>query len=123
MPGKFGLSESEYVIMSIIWDEDRELVFGEIYQRLKNNGYTWATQTVQTFLDNLIRKGALTFRRQGHKKIYYPAFSKSDFTAKWIKNVFENNFDSIDDFVLSFNKLSGQLSQAQKEELEKIWNE
>lgn len=123
MPGKIGLSESEYVIMSIIWDEDRELVFGEIYQRLKNNGYTWATQTVQTFLDNLIRKGALTFRRQGHKKIYYPAFSKSDFTAKWIKNVFENNFDSIDDFVLSFNKLSGQLSQAQKEELEKIWNE
>lgn len=123
MPGKIGLSESEYVIMSIIWDEDRELVFGDIYQHLKNDGYTWATQTVQTFLDNLIRKGALTFRRQGHKKIYYPAFSKSDFTAKWIKNVFENNFDSIDDFVLSFNKLSGQLSQAQKEELEKIWNE
>lgn len=121
MPKKFGLSESEYAIMETIWKEDRELVFGEIYKNVSEKGYTWAATTVQNFLDNLIRKGALTYRRQGHQKIYYPSSSKSVFASKWMYKIIQENFDSMDEFVLSFNNLSDQLTNNQKKELQNIW--
>lgn len=123
MPGKFGLSESEYRIMSIIWEENREILFRDIYKIIIENGYTWTSQTVQTFLDKLVLKEALTFRWQGHKKSYYPTSSKTSYASKWMHRIFEENFDTMDEFILSFNKLSGQLSESQIKELKNIWDE
>lgn len=123
MTGKIGLSNSEYMIMSYIWDAGRDLLFGDIFQHFTENGHTWAAQTVKTFLDNLIRKGALAFRWQGHKKIYFAAMPKNIFASQWLKRVVEDNFDNTEDFCQIFNELTGGLTSSQKEELERIWNE
>ena len=124
MPSKLGLSESEYAIMSIIWKNgDEKLQKKDIFKILSKNGYAWKPQTVQTFLDHLVYKKALSFHWQGHKKLYFPSSSKAEFAAHWIHKVIEENFDSMDEFVLSFNNLSGQLTEEQKKELKNIWNE
>lgn len=123
MPGKFGLSVSEYNVMSIIWKENNELLFKDIVKKVAEHGYTWAPQTIQTFIDHLVNKGALSFRWQGHKKSYFPSSTQNEYAAKWMKKVFEENFDNMDDFVLSLNNLTGQLTVDQIKELESIWNE
>ncbi|MDO4340770.1 MAG: BlaI/MecI/CopY family transcriptional regulator [Eubacteriales bacterium] len=124
MPGKLGLSETEYIIMSYIWKENREMVRKEIIRHFSEEGYTWASQTVQTFLDILIRKGALSFRLQGHQKVYFPSMSRTEFAAKWMENMIYQNFDNgISDFIVACNSFKGNLTESQKKELEKIWNE
>lgn len=123
MPAKLGLSETEYMIMSYIWKEKKEVLLRDVLNHFADFGHTWASQTVKTFLDNLIRKGALTFRWQGHQKVYYPAMSYKAFAAKWIKNMIFQNFNSMDDYISAFCDVKDELSEEQKKELKQIWDE
>lgn len=123
MPAKLGLSETEYMIMSYIWKEKKEVFLRDVLNHFADRGHTWASQTVKTFLDNLIRKGALTFRWQGHQKVYYPSMSYKAFAAKWIKDMIFQNFNSMDDYISAFCDVKNELTEEQKKELKQIWDE
>lgn len=121
MGAKLGLSETEYMIMSYIWEQNREFLLRDIQKHFTELGYTWAIQTVKTFINNLIRKGALTYRRQGHQLVYYQTMDRIAYSTEWMKKTIEQNFSSgMNDFVSAFGGLKNELTEEQKEELRKL---
>lgn len=69
------ISESEWQVMKIIWNEPPKTL-QEILSALKNT--EWSTTTIQTYLARLVKKGALSTKRQGKGYLYYPAVSNQD---------------------------------------------
>lgn len=124
MPGKLGLTETQYMIMSYFWKENCELTVNMVQAHFSGCGYQWAVQTVQTFLENLVKKKALSIKRQGHQKKYYPSMDRLSYAAYWMKNMISENFDNgLDDFAVALSSFKNELNDEQKKELEKIWNE
>ena len=124
MPNKLGLTETQYRIMSYFWKENCELTVSAVQSHFAGEGCAWAAQTVQTFLDQLVKKGALVIRRQGHQKRYYPAMDRLSFASRWMKTMVSQNFDNgLEDFAAALSGFKNELTDEQKKELEKIWNE
>lgn len=69
------ISESEWVVMKIIWNEPPKTL-QDILSELKH--MAWSSTTIQTYLARLVKKGALATKRQGKGYLYYPAISESD---------------------------------------------
>ena len=123
MPGKLGLSETEYMIMSYLWNRKGEVFLRDVVHHFAEDGHPWASQTVKTFLDNLVRKEALAFRWQGHQKVYFPSCGRSAFATKWIREMICQNFNSMDDYISAFCDVKDDLTDDQKDELRRILDE
>lgn len=124
MPNKLGLTETQYKIMSYFWKVNEELTVGAVQSHFSGEGTTWAAQTVQTFLDQLVKKGALSVRRQGHQKRYCPSMDRLSYASFWMKSMVSQNFDNgLEDFAVALSGFKNELSDEQKKELERIWNE
>ena len=76
MEQQLSISESEWRVMKIVWSNSPQTL-PEILDRLKETG--WSKTTIQTYLARLVKKGALTTKRQGKGYLYYPAVSESEF--------------------------------------------
>ena len=111
------ISESEWVVMKIIWDEPPKTL-QDILNALK---YTaWSSTTIQTYLARLVKKGALTTKRQGKGYLYYPAISESDCQLAESKSFLSRVYDgSLSQMVKGFVK-SGSLSEDELSELKKL---
>lgn len=86
------LSESELVIMTEIWKEDRPLYFDEIVDLVKEQN--WAESTVRNFLQRIIRKGYLETEKDGRKNIYITKVSKDYLnrkSGKLLKKAYNNS--------------------------------
>ena len=123
LPGKLGLSETEYMIMSYLWKRKGEVFLRDVVNHFTEEGHPWASQTVKTFLDNLVRKGALAFRWQGHQKVYFPSSDHTAFATKWIREMIRQNFNSMDDYITAFCDVKEDLTNEQKEELRRMLDE
>ena len=75
MEQQLSISESEWRVMKIVWSNSPQTL-PEILDRLKETG--WSKTTIQTYLARLVKKGALTTKRQGKGYLYYPAVSESE---------------------------------------------
>lgn len=124
MPNKLGLTETQYMIMCYFWKQDCELTVNMVQTYFSEHGYTWAVQTVQTYLESLVKKGALAIKRQGHLKKYYPPMNRLTYASRWMQSMISQNFDNdVDDFITALAGLRSNLTEEQKEELNRIWNE
>jgi len=75
MEQQISISESEWRVMKLIWSNSPQTL-PEILDGLKETN--WSKTTIQTYLACLVKKGALSTKRQGKGYLYYPAVSKSD---------------------------------------------
>ncbi len=69
MTDEFNLSDSEIVVMRILWtlgDISSEEIIAAI-----PDFYQWSPSTVRTFLARLTKKGITSSTRKGHKFIYH----------------------------------------------------
>ena len=66
------ISESEWEVMKTLWRKS-PLSSNEIIDQLG-----WHRQTVRTFLGRLVKKEALTFRREGRNYMYEPTFTEEE---------------------------------------------
>ncbi len=111
------ISESEWVVMKIIWDEPPKTL-QDILSELKHTA--WSSTTIQTYLARLVKKGALTTKRQGKGYLYYPAISESDCQLAESKSFLSRVYDgSLSQMVKGFVK-SGSLSEDELSELKKL---
>ncbi len=124
MQNKLGLTETQYMIMCYFWEKDCELTTGMVQAHFAENGYPWAIQTVQTFLEALVKKGALAIKRQGHHKKYYPPMPRLAYASIWLGQMITQNFDNgVEDFLTALAGFRNNMTKDQKEKLNKIWNE
>lgn len=116
MEQQISISESEWRVMKIVWSNSPQTL-PEILDRLK--GTDWSKTTIQTYLARLVKKGALSTKRQGKGYLYYPAVSESDCQLSESRNFLSRVYDgSLSKMVMGFVK-NGNLS---KEELNELKN-
>ena len=70
MKRQVSISESEWQVMKLIWSDPPQTL-PELLDKL--SGTAWSKTTIQTYLARLVKKGALTTRRQGKGDLDYPA--------------------------------------------------
>lgn len=120
MQKHISISESEWAVMKIVWNEPPKAL-QDILSGLKNTG--WSSTTIQTYLARLVKKGALTTQRQGRGYLYYPAVSENDCRFAESRSFLNRVYDgSLSQMVKGFVK-SGSLSEAELEELKKLISE
>lgn len=114
---QLSISESEWQVMKIIWS-DPPKTLPEILDRLKETG--WSKTTIQTYLARLVKKGALSTKRQGKGYLYYPTISECDCQIiegqSFLNRVYEG---SLSKMVMGFVK-GGHLSSDELNELKKL---
>ena len=114
------ISESEWTVMKIIWNESPRTL-QDVLSSLKHTD--WSTTTIQTYLARLVKKGALTTQRQGKGYLYYPAVSEDDCQFAESRTFLNRVYNgSLSQMVKGFVK-SGSLSEDELSELKKLIDE
>lgn len=117
MKNRVSISESEWVVMKIIWGNAPKTL-PEIIIGLKHT--EWSTTTIQTYLARLVKKGALATERQGKGYLYYPALSETDCQIAESRTFLNRVYDgSLSQMVKGFVK-SGNLSADELNELKEL---
>ena len=120
MQTHISISESEWAVMKIIWNESPRTL-QDVLSGLKHTD--WSTTTIQTYLARLVKKGALTTLRQGKGYLYYPAVSEDDCQLAESKTFLNRVYNgSLSQMVKGFVK-SGSLSADELSELKKLIDE
>lgn len=117
MEHQISISESEWQVMKIVWS-NYPLTLPEILDRLK--GTDWSKTTIQTYLARLVKKGALSTKRQGKGYLYFPAVSESDCQLAESRDFLRRVYDgSLSKMVMGFVK-NGNLSNEELNELKNL---
>ena len=109
------ISEAEFEIMKVVW-KYAPINTNEITQRLTRTT-TWSPKTIQTLINRLVTKGALTYEKQSRVFVYTPLVKEQDYinqeSHSFLKRFYGGNITAM----LSAYIENGQLSE---DELEKL---
>ena len=120
MSNRISISESEWQVMKIIWSDPPQTL-QEILEKLKCTD--WSKTTIQTYIARLVKKGALSTKRQGKGYLYYPAVSESECQLAESRTFLRRVYDgSLSSMVSGFVK-SGNLSREELDALKALIEE
>lgn len=120
MRENLSISESEWQVMKVIWEESPKTL-QDILAKLKHT--EWSTTTIQTYLARLVKKGALTTERQGKGYLYFPAVTERECQSTESKTFLNRIYDgSLSSMVTGFVK-SGNVSKDELQELKMLIEE
>lgn len=112
------ISDSEYSVMCAIW-QDNPCTAAQIVERL-NQTEVWHEKTVKTLVGRLVKKGALTFEKQGKVYWYSSALDQNDYRQKKSLSFVEKLFDGkVSPLIAAFAK-NNSLNKQDVEELKSI---
>jgi BlaI family penicillinase repressor len=66
------ISDTEWELMKVVWAQG-PCSAGEIIEALVQRDPSWHPKTIKAFLNRLVRKGALAFRKEGRAYLYHSA--------------------------------------------------
>jgi len=112
MPNK--VSESEKSVMEVLWHQS-PLSSIEIVKLLANKG--WAEKTVKTFLNRLVKKGAVSYTKEGRRYLYEPVVKRDHFLQEQSANFLSKMFKGDMKELLATFVQSKQLSEDELEYL------
>ncbi len=69
------ISESEWLVMQVLWSKGPLTANGIVKQLAGKT--KWKPKTIKTLINRLVKKGALRFQKEGRKYRYHPAVSES----------------------------------------------
>ncbi|NLT11372.1 MAG: BlaI/MecI/CopY family transcriptional regulator [Clostridiaceae bacterium] len=76
------ITESEMIIMDIIWDAGKQVTSAFVLGNLPEN-VRWKTTTVTTFLSRLTGRGILTItEKKGRTNYYLPTMTKEEYSLR-----------------------------------------
>lgn len=86
------MSESEYLVMEVLWNES-PLSSTQVCERLSETA--WNEKTVKTFLARLVKKEALSYTKDGRRYLYSPLLQRDTFVKEeshgFLRKVFKGN--------------------------------
>jgi len=84
------ISEAEHQVMKVIWN-DNPVTAMEIIKDLTKMT-EWKPNTIKTFINRLLKKGAVGYEKSGKKYNYYPLIGEADFVRSesrlFLKRIF-----------------------------------
>lgn len=113
------ITESEYEIMKVLWENSGAMGLGEIMSTL---GDKWARNTVGTLLVRLAEKGVIGVKKQGKTNLYYAILKEKDYSISETKSFLSKLYKgSVGNLVASLFE-SKELSEDEIESLRRIIN-
>ncbi len=76
MGNKYQISDSEWIVMKVIWTNETATA-SEIIEALASER-EWAPKTIRTMLNRLVSKGIIDFTKEGRVYKYYPLVSSTE---------------------------------------------
>lgn len=118
MKFSFKISEAEYKIMEVIW-ENYPINTNEITNKLIEKT-KWNEKTIHTLISRLYKKGVISYTKEGRQFVYSPTFDKQEYLNQQNKS-FLNKFynGTLNLMVMNFMQ-KNKLSEQEIEELKKI---
>lgn len=86
------ISDAEYEIMKIIWDEEGEVTTACIIERLGEDN-PWKHTTILTLAKRLVDKNVLSVRKEGRVNYYSPTISKDEYKSYQADDFIEDMYD------------------------------
>ncbi len=117
------ISESELILMKIIWKKGGSALFSQITEELKQEQSEWKNNTVLTLLSRLIGKKYLKIHKVGRRNEYIAVITEPEYQAVqthgFIDRVYEGSVKNL------VNTLLRQdiLTQQEWTEIERFWKE
>lgn len=90
MEKHIGLSNSEWIVMERLWQRPHTLM--ELVSDL-GESVGWSKSTVATMLRRMDEKGIISYVEQGRAKLFHPAVTKAEVTAKETKNLLQRAYN------------------------------
>lgn len=111
------VSEAEKNVMDVLWQES-PLTSVEVVERLASQD--WSEKTVKTFLNRLVKKGVVSYQKDGRRYLYSPAIEREEFLADesegFLDKVFKGNMKEL----LATFVHNKQLSQTELDYLKRL---
>lgn len=115
------LSDSETIIMKLIWSKNRSVTATELAQELSSND--WKITTILTFLSRLVEKGFLSVTKIGRSNQYTATISESKYkameTCQFVKQIHSGSVKSLFAALCDSTELSPDDLQELQQLLEK----
>lgn len=112
------ISDAEWHVMKEFWARG-EATSGDVIDALMRT-HDWKPPTIQTLISRLVKKGALTFERQGREYLYRPAVAEADCVHEVSRSFLDRVFDGSLAPLLSCFVEREKLSSREIEELKRI---
>ena len=121
MTNQPGISDAEWAVMNIVW-EDQPVTASEIIKRLSDKN-EWSAATIRTFLHRLVKKGALEYETQGNRYVYRAAVRKSSSIKTAARAFLDSVFDGQSGPLLAHFVKSQRLSKEELQQLRELLDE
>ncbi len=103
------ITESEYLIMKVLWKTDKEMTVAEVERALEEND--WSASTVSTFLQRLLKKGVVACNKKGKTNLYYAVLKQSEYdlseTENFLSKLYKGSVKNLVAALVEHEKLSG----------------
>lgn len=117
------ISESERVLMKIIWKKGGKALYSEIMEELKNEQSEWKKNTVLTLLSRLVEKKYLKVKKFGRRNEYKALIMETEYqmiqTHSFVDKIYGGSVKSLVSTLLPQNVLSKE----ELNEIECFWKE
>jgi len=82
---KHTVTDSEYEIMCVLWNNSEKMTVADIIKELEGN--EWTASTVATFMQRLLKKGVISCDKKGKTNYYYPVLKQNDYEIEETQNL------------------------------------
>lgn len=115
------ISESEFILMKIIWKNGGSALFSKIMEELEQEENEWKNNTVLTLLSRLIGKNFLKVHKIGRRNEYIAMITETEYqtvqTHGFIDKVYAGNVKNLVNTLLCQDILTEQ----EWKEIERFW--
>ncbi len=85
------ISDAESVVMDVLWQQ-HPLGADEVVVALARQ-QDWQEATIKTLLNRLLKKGAISARKEGRRYLYTPQLKREDWVQKESRGLLDRLFD------------------------------
>ncbi len=104
------ITDSEYLIMKVLWQSNTEMTVAEVEKAL--DGSDWTSSTVSTFLQRLLKKGVIACNKRGKTNLYYPLMEQCEYdlneTENFLTKIYKGSVKNLVAALYENKKLSGE---------------
>ena len=112
------ISESEWLVMKVIWDEN-PISSNRVVDILSDSTH-WNPKTIKTLLSRLVKKGAVGHESEGRSYLYYPLIEERVLAKAESKSLLKRVFRGALKPMIATMVESEDLSEEEIEELRSL---
>jgi BlaI family penicillinase repressor len=112
------ISESEWLVMNVIWDEN-PITSNRVVEVLSGST-PWKPKTIKTLLSRLVKKGAVGHENEGRGYLYYPLIEETVLVKAESRSFLKRVFRGAIKPMIATMVESEDLSEEEIEELKRL---